>query len=136
MGADVGDLGLFANLYLNCVLIKTELDVPLCPSHAHPVPSMEAKNFVTANCLPRASHRECLTLTCTRNPCKRPRTNTPSGELQTILEQDPISFTNNTSKVISQWATDPAEANYALYGQHLHSSLYIVTRVRSHSQPA
>lgn len=40
------------------------------------------------NRLLRYSHMQHLVLSCTRAPTKRPRTTTPSGQLQTTSQQD------------------------------------------------
>ena len=93
-------------------------------------------SFVSPNRLPRASHRQHLILVCTRVPPKRLRTYTPSGQLQTTLQQDPISFTSSVSKGKSRMAPNSAEVNSHSCVQHLHGSSHTVDGVEPHSKLA
>ena len=68
---------------------------------------------VAANRLLRTSHN-IWHWPATESLPRGPRTNTPSGQLQKISEQSPISSTSAISKRRSWQAPDPAEANYAL----------------------
>lgn len=94
-------IGNFADLFLGPMLVNA--GEKLGPSHAHPGPAEAATNcgcLVVPNRLPRASHRQYLTLPCTS-------TNIHSGELQTS-EQDLVSFISGISIVRSWQAPDPA----------------------------
>lgn len=72
----------------------------------------------------RASHKQHLTLACTRIHPKRPRINTPRGHLQTATEQGPISFTGENPK-------GDLGRHQVLLGEFcsVHSSLHIVLGV-------
>ena len=137
-----GYLRTFADppLPLGPVIIKTALCAELGPSCTQLGPAEAATNcgtFCSSKQVARANHRQIQILASTRvSPSRGPRTNTTSGQLQSTLEQDPISFTSGTSKGRSWQAPDPAEVNSASQGQHLHSSSYTVVLVDAHSQPA
>ena len=72
-------LGTFAGLFPGPVLVKASFGAQLSPSHMHPGPAEAAINcrsLVAPNRLVKASHRQRITLACTRVPSKRSRTNT------------------------------------------------------------
>ena len=82
-----------------------------------------ADDFVAPNRLPRANHKKCLTLFCTRDNPKRLQ-NTPSGDIQAVSKQDKISFTNSISKGRSHQAPDLVDANFISWGQQsVHSGV-------------
>lgn len=76
-------------------------------------------------------HRPAL-----ESPPRGSRSNTTSGRLQTTSGQDPITFTRSIPKGGSGQVLEPAEANSASCGQHLHSLSYTLVGFYPHSQPA
>lgn len=121
------------------VLVRAGLGAQLGSFCMYPCPAEAARNsgsLTAPNRFPRTSHRQRLTLACIRVPSKRPRTNTPSGQFQTTMQQDPISFMNSISTGRSQQVPNTAEANCALCDQYLHCNLNAVLGVEPQSQPA
>ena len=129
-------LGTFADLSLGLVLVKAGFGVQLGTSCIHPDPgeaTTSYRSLVASKRLSQASHRQCLTLACIRVLPKRLRSNTPSDQLQIILEKNPVSFTSSTSKERSRQAPNPANVNSASCGQPMHSNLHTVVRVQPQS---
>ena len=105
---------------------KEKFGVQLGPACMHPRLAEAPTYFgllVAPNRLPRANHKKCLTLFCTRDNPKRLQ-NTPSGDIQAVSKQDKISFTNSISKGRSHQAPDLVDANFISWGQQsVHSGV-------------
>lgn len=127
---------MFADLPQGSVLVKASLGAQLDTSSAYPHQAEAATNcgsHYSSNRLPRVSLRQDHQL-CTRDPPTGPRTNTSSGQLQTLSEiPKPQS---GISKRRSYKAPDPAEANSTPCSQFLHSSSSTVVGVNPPSLPA
>ena len=124
-------LEIFADAPPGLVLIKAGLWTQLGLSHVQPGPAEAATNcgsLTALSRLPRARHGHHLTLAWTRVPPKNLRTNTPSSQMHTILEQDPTNFTDRISKERLQQVLNSAK--------HLLNRLYSVVRAKLHTQPA
>lgn len=88
-------LGAFADPALGLVLVKAGFGVQLCPSPVKPSPAEAATNcglLAASDKLPRASHRQHLTLVCTRAPSRRSETSIPSGWFRTSKQEQQASL--------------------------------------------
>lgn len=96
--------------YTKIIFKNFEYALPVCSQAQQQRQPQTGDRLQLQKRLLRARHRQCLTVAHTRETSRRPRTNSPSGQLQTTVEQDPRSFTNSTSESSSQQALNSAEA--------------------------
>lgn len=82
---------------------------------------------------PWISHKQHLTLACTRTPPNR-RNQHSWWPLQTTTEYHSISPTSGIPKEWCQQAPEPIGANPAPWGQPPHSNSYTVFMANSHNQ--